>query len=78
MFWWAAWLLFLAMCQVMNPPPAPALPHSILEQGGITSAFYHAGMTPKQRMEVQNEWSSGEVQVVVATIAFGEQPRVRG
>ena len=48
---------------------------SILEQGGITSAFYHAGMTPKQRMEVQNEWSSGEVQVVVATIAFGKRPR---
>ena len=28
-------------------------------------------MTPKQRMEVQNAWRSGEVQVVVATIAFG-------
>ena len=28
-------------------------------------------MTPKQRMTVQNAWRSGEVQVVVATIAFG-------
>jgi superfamily II DNA helicase RecQ len=28
-------------------------------------------MTPKQRMQVQNDWRAGRVQVVVATIAFG-------
>ncbi len=30
-----------------------------------------AGMTPKQRTEVQNSWRSGETRVVAATIAFG-------
>ncbi|MEW5309751.1 MAG: hypothetical protein WDW38_001613 [Sanguina aurantia] len=46
----------------------------------ITAAAYHAGMTPKVRMEVQNKWRSGKVQVVVATIAFGmgiDKPDVR-
>jgi len=28
-------------------------------------------MTPKQRIQVQNQWRSGVLQVVVATIAFG-------
>ena len=46
----------------------------------MRSAHYHAGMTPKQRMEVQNAWRGGVVQVVVATIAFGmgiDKPDVR-
>ena len=38
------------------------------DSGGITAEFYHAGMTPKQRMSVQNAWRTGEIQVVVATI----------
>ncbi|KAI7836066.1 hypothetical protein COHA_010035 [Chlorella ohadii] len=37
----------------------------------ISAAHYHAGMTPKQRMQVQNDWRTGAVKVVVATIAFG-------
>ena len=28
-------------------------------------------MTPKQRMQVQNDWRTGKIKVVVATIAFG-------
>eukprot|EP00798_Chlamydomonas_sp_ICE-L_P003426 gene3426-13470_t len=51
-----------------------------LEQAGVKAAFYHAGIPPKQRMQVQNAWRSGEVQVVVATIAFGmgiDKPDVR-
>ncbi len=48
--------------------PAPVLQ----EHGGIAARHYHAGMTPKQRMGVQNAWRSGRHQVVVATIAFGE------
>ena len=37
----------------------------------ISARHYHAGMTPKQRTEVQNLWRQGQVQVVAATIAFG-------
>ncbi|KAJ9510093.1 hypothetical protein QJQ45_015561, partial [Haematococcus lacustris] len=37
-------------------------------EAGVRSGFYHAGMTPKQRMQVQNDWRSGAIQVVVATI----------
>lgn len=37
----------------------------------IAAAHYHAGMTPKQRTAVQNDWRTGAVRVVVATIAFG-------
>ncbi len=44
----------------------------LLENEGIRSAHYHAGMTPKNRMDIQNKWRSGEFQVVVATIAFGK------
>ena len=29
----------------------------------VTAAHYHAGLTPKQRMTVQNDWRSGKVQV---------------
>ncbi len=50
------------------------------EVGGISASFYHAGMTPKKRESVQNAWRAGEVQVVVATIAFGmgiDHPNVR-
>ena len=40
-------------------------------EGEIAACDYHAGMTPKQRIQVQNQWRSGVLQVVVATIAFG-------
>ncbi|KXZ56841.1 hypothetical protein GPECTOR_1g759 [Gonium pectorale] len=42
-----------------------------LNANDIRAAHYHAGMTPKQRTQVQNKWRDGEVAVVVATIAFG-------
>ena len=41
------------------------------DEGEIAAHGYHAGMTPKQRVKVQNDWRRGELQVVVATIAFG-------
>ncbi|CAL8468018.1 g7557 [Coccomyxa elongata] len=50
------------------------------EKGDIAAHCYHAGMTPKQRVKVQNDWRKGDVQVVVATIAFGmgiDKPDVR-
>ena len=40
-------------------------------EGEIAACNYHAGMTPKQRIQVQNQWRTGALQVVVATIAFG-------
>jgi superfamily II DNA helicase RecQ len=35
----------------------------LTQHGGISAAHYHAGMTPKQRTRVQNEWRAGNVQV---------------
>ncbi len=35
------------------------------------SAAYHAGMMPPERERVQNQFSAGELAVIVATIAFG-------
>ena len=43
----------------------------VQNEGEIAACNYHAGMTPKQRIQVQNQWRSGALQVVVATIAFG-------
>ena len=43
----------------------------IREELEVPAAHYHAGMTPKQRIMVQNSWRSGLIKVVVATIAFG-------
>ncbi|XP_034952753.1 Bloom syndrome protein homolog isoform X2 [Chelonus insularis] len=47
---------------------------------GIKAASYHAGLTDKQRNEVQLKWSAEKVKVVCATIAFGmgiDKPNVR-
>jgi ATP-dependent DNA helicase RecQ len=39
--------------------------------GEAISEYYHAELTPKQRLKVQEDWASGEKPWVVATIAFG-------
>ena len=42
-----------------------------LQEQGVQALPYHAGLTPKQRKENQDRFNRDEVEVVVATIAFG-------
>jgi len=42
-----------------------------LQEQGVQAVAYHAGLTPKQRKENQDRFNRDEVEVVVATIAFG-------
>jgi len=44
---------------------------AFLQEQGISALAYHAGLTPKQRKENQDRFNRDEVNVVVATIAFG-------
>lgn len=42
-----------------------------LKKVGIKAKFYHAGMDTAKRAKVQNEFIADDIQVIVATIAFG-------
>ena len=42
-----------------------------LQQKGVKAGFYHAGLTPNQRGSVQEAFLQDDLQVIVATIAFG-------
>ncbi|HWE86089.1 MAG TPA: helicase-related protein [Terracidiphilus sp.] len=42
-----------------------------LTRSGIPAVFYHGGLRPGERDEVQNLFLSGQVPVIVATNAFG-------
>jgi ATP-dependent DNA helicase RecQ len=47
---------------------------------GITSDFYHAGLSPDARTDRQNDWLKNKTRVMVATNAFGmgiDKPDVR-
>ncbi len=37
----------------------------------IRTAFYHAGLSKRERIRVQDDWNTGVVKIIVATIAFG-------
>jgi ATP-dependent DNA helicase RecQ len=53
----------------------------LLADGGVPARAYHAGMSPEDRVAVQNWWSGSDTNVVVATIAFGmgiDKADVRG
>ena len=52
----------------------------ILRVNGINSCAYHAGLDPKTRTKAQDDFLMEEVDVIVATIAFGmgiDKPDVR-
>ncbi|NOX86277.1 MAG: RecQ family ATP-dependent DNA helicase [Chlorobi bacterium] len=52
----------------------------ILKKNGVKSVFYHAGMDPKSRKNIQKDWTLNRAQVIVATNAFGmgiDKPDVR-
>ncbi len=42
-----------------------------LTRAGIKAVAYHAGLTPKVRQEAQDAFQRDDVQIVVATVAFG-------
>ncbi|WP_426491740.1 DNA helicase RecQ [Hymenobacter sp. 102] len=42
-----------------------------IQAKGVKAGFYHAGMTPNQRAAVQEGFLKDDLQVIVATIAFG-------
>ena len=52
----------------------------MLERHGIASAAYHAGLDDKHRRDVQEDFMSERLRVIVATNAFGmgiDKPNVR-
>ena len=54
--------------------------YSELKKRGVKIGPYHAQMEPQARSRVHRMWSSGNIQVVVATLAFGmgiDKPDVR-
>ena len=42
-----------------------------ISKAGISASPYHAGLKKMDRATVQEGWSSGKIQVAVATVAFG-------
>lgn len=51
-----------------------------LNKWGLKTSFYHAGMSPEDRFNIQNFWQTGKLQLICATIAFGmgiDKPDVR-
>jgi len=51
-----------------------------LQQDGIDAAAYHAGLPAERRKQVQDDFLRDDLQIVVATVAFGmgiDKPNVR-
>jgi ATP-dependent DNA helicase RecQ len=53
---------------------------AVLKERGVKAEAYHAGMRAKRRQELLEQFMSDDIEVVVATIAFGmgvDKPNVR-
>jgi RecQ family ATP-dependent DNA helicase len=51
-----------------------------LQNLGVSAEFFHAGLNSEAKAKIQADWLSNEIQVIVATIAFGlgiNKPDVR-
>lgn len=51
-----------------------------LNEYGLRTSFYHAGMSTEDRYKIQTNWQNNKIQVICATIAFGmgiDKPDVR-
>lgn len=51
-----------------------------LTKQGLSTIYYHAGLTPSKRIEAQEKWMKNEVACIAATISFGmgvDKPDVR-
>lgn len=80
-----------AVCRILaDPSRRPAIVYAPkrddseriaeLLHGIAGAAAYHAGMTAQRRASVQNDFLSGRLEVIVATIAFGmgvDKPDIR-
>ena len=42
-----------------------------LNQLGLFTSYYHAGLNADDRIKIQSDWQKGKVKIIVATIAFG-------
>lgn len=47
-----------------------AVTRGLLKQG-VNAIAYHGGLKPAERTAAQEQWMSGEVPVICATISFG-------
>ena len=47
------------------------LAENLRRNHGVKCDFYHADLSYNKRSEVQRRWMENEIQVIVATIAFG-------
>lgn len=45
--------------------------HSLLKAKGFSSTFYHGGITNKEKQERLFQWTNGQIDIMVATTAFG-------
>lgn len=43
----------------------------VLKKNSINSHYYHAGLDSDERYTIQNNWKKGDINIIVATIAFG-------
>jgi len=60
-----------ALVYVLSRKNAEEIAQSLHDSGDMHALPYHAGMSPDRRSDVQTRFLAGDVDVVVATVAFG-------